>query len=299
MESPADNPLLPDNEAAYQIWREAKLAGAATNISDLLVEIENPSRLSEREIHGISNNIAKNNLAIFRLTRPEGFSTADLKSLGAQLGLHHLDSNLYANEEDVSELRVIDTGRRGEYIPYTNRALSWHTDGYYNHPEQSIRAFMLYCVADAKRGGDNQLIDPELVYIALRDENPAYITALMQTDVLTIPETVEDGELIRPMQQSAVFSIDPQSGALLTRYTQRKTYIEWKNSPLVQAALTYFGELLEGGCAPILDYRLKPGEGLICNNVLHNRSAFTDSKQQQRILYRARYYDRINDNRNS
>jgi hypothetical protein len=33
--------------------------------------------------------------------------------------------------------------------------------------------------------------------------------------------------------------------------------------------------------------------GVLCNNVLHDRSAFVDAPDIQRLLYRARYYDRI------
>jgi hypothetical protein len=33
--------------------------------------------------------------------------------------------------------------------------------------------------------------------------------------------------------------------------------------------------------------------GLICNNVLHTRSAFFDSTEHRRLLYRGRYYDRL------
>jgi len=40
---------------------------------------------------------------------------------------------------------------------------------------------------------------------------------------------------------------------------------------------------------------LAPGQGLICNNVLHNRTGFTDDMDKgiARLVYRARYYDRI------
>jgi alpha-ketoglutarate-dependent taurine dioxygenase len=38
--------------------------------------------------------------------------------------------------------------------------------------------------------------------------------------------------------------------------------------------------------------KLQAGQGLICNNVLHTRSGFTDG-EHARLLYRARYYDRI------
>ncbi len=36
----------------------------------------------------------------------------------------------------------------------------------------------------------------------------------------------------------------------------------------------------------------EPGWGLICNNVLHTRTGFADG-QPPRLLYRARYYDRL------
>ncbi len=40
---------------------------------------------------------------------------------------------------------------------------------------------------------------------------------------------------------------------------------------------------------------LAAGEGLLCNNVLHNRTEFADDvdKGMTRLIYRARYYDRI------
>ncbi len=33
--------------------------------------------------------------------------------------------------------------------------------------------------------------------------------------------------------------------------------------------------------------------GLVCNNVLHDRTGFTESADRRRLLYRARYYERI------
>jgi hypothetical protein len=33
--------------------------------------------------------------------------------------------------------------------------------------------------------------------------------------------------------------------------------------------------------------------GLVCNNVLHDRAAFTDSGTRKRLLYRARYFERV------
>jgi hypothetical protein len=33
--------------------------------------------------------------------------------------------------------------------------------------------------------------------------------------------------------------------------------------------------------------------GILCNNVLHDRTGFTDDPARPRLLYRARYHDRI------
>jgi hypothetical protein len=38
---------------------------------------------------------------------------------------------------------------------------------------------------------------------------------------------------------------------------------------------------------------MEAGMGLLCNNVLHDRSAFTDDPHHPRLLYRARYLERV------
>ncbi|MFZ9551405.1 MAG: taurine catabolism dioxygenase TauD, partial [Hylemonella sp.] len=43
----------------------------------------------------------------------------------------------------------------------------------------------------------------------------------------------------------------------------------------------------------VLHLTLQAGMGLVSNNVLHRRSAFTDTPGQPRLLYRARYLDCI------
>ena len=47
----------------------------------------------------------------------------------------------------------------------------------------------------------------------------------------------------------------------------------------------------------ILRHRMEPGQGLICNNILHNRTSFNDDEngEPQRLIYRGRYYDRLAD----
>ena len=38
---------------------------------------------------------------------------------------------------------------------------------------------------------------------------------------------------------------------------------------------------------------LAPGMGILCNNVLHDRTGFVDDPARPRLLYRARYHERI------
>ncbi len=64
---------------------------------------------------------------------------------------------------------------------------------------------------------------------------------------------------------------------------------------MTSAAVAFLNRLLKTDSDYLLHARLGAGQGLICNNVLHNRTAFEDSqnKTEQRLVYRARYYDRI------
>ena len=57
-----------------------------------------------------------------------------MRALGQQFGLERLDGNLRADEDSITSLRVKPEMQENHYIPYTNRPLNWHTDGYYNTP---------------------------------------------------------------------------------------------------------------------------------------------------------------------
>ena len=137
-------------------------------------------------------------------------------------------------------------------------------------------------------------MDPEIVYLLLRDENPDYISALMHDDVMMIPANEVKGKQIRAAQTGPVFFVDESSQALCMRYTARQRNIIWKQDKLVQRALGFMQEILQGSSF-IFRYRLNAGEGVICNNVLHNRTAFEDHEDEnnKRLLYRGRFYNRL------
>ena len=292
----ATNPFLLANETSYITWRQQKLTAYPTAIDDLIVKINDPYQLSSQEYTELLTRCRKTNFAIYEINTKATVDKSALQALTAQLGLYHLDHNLCADEDGIAALQVNTTGRSQEYIPYSNRPINWHTDGYYNTPEQQVRAVLLHCIRPALTGGDNQLLDHEIAYIQLRDANSDYIAALMATDVMAIPANVEQGTELRTAQSGPVFSIEPQTGALHMRYTARTRSIIWKASDTLSLALAHLQKLFEDS-PYVFHCRLAPNQGLICNNILHNRSGFTDGDnlEQKRLLYRMRFYDRIKD----
>ena len=218
------------------------------------------------------------------------------RDLAAQFGLKQLDANWLADEDGISEIKVNSNGTRQSYIPYTDKPIKWHTDGYYNTPERKIRSMLLHCVRSAKEGGENHLMDHEIAYLLLRDENPDFVQALMQPDAMTIPERVDGQDGVRSVQTGPVFSINAD-GSLHMRYTARTRSIEWKQDEITRSAVAALEKLLVSANEHIYQVRLKPGMGLLCNNVLHDRTAFSDDPQHPRLLYRARYYEHIDTSR--
>jgi len=284
------NPFDLDDEPAYRCWRGRKLEASIRDVDGLVVEVADPRRLTAAERGALLDRCARSNVAVYTSPRLEADSLLP-RRLGAQLGLHTLDANYLADDDGITALSAAAGGTRAEFIPYTNRALRWHTDGYYNPPQQRIRAMLLHCVRPAASGGENRLLDHELAYIALRDLDPEHIRALMQADAMTIPARSEDGTVARPDSVGPVFAVDV-GGHLLMRYTARTRSIVWKDEPQVRAAAAALAQVLEHSPF-VIQLRLQAGMGIVCNNLLHDRAAFVDTPQQQRLVLRARYHERI------
>ncbi len=292
---PIDSPFHPDNETGYLAWRAAKLADYPTRGEDLIVPVRDPKRLSDAEYQALWRLIAKTNMAIYATPLGEAEDKDGPRLLGAQFGLNHLDANWLADEDGISSLTPQDEGgeQRGEFIPYTHHRIRWHTDGYYNPPERRIWAMTLHCVRQADAGGENDLMDHELAYIALRDGHPDHIRALMAEDAMTIPARADETGVARPDETGPALCVD--AGQLHLRYTARTRSIAWKQDAATQAALRALEALLASQAFGMFTLKLQPGMGLICNNVLHTRAGFTDRPEHRRLLYRARYHDHLRD----
>ncbi|MBK5967449.1 MULTISPECIES: TauD/TfdA family dioxygenase [Thiorhodovibrio] len=280
-----------DHDSAYARWREEKLSRAPRDLGALVVEIKDPRQLSAAEHQALLERCQQANMAIYASRAGDDPSKDIPVAMGRAFGLHSLDHNRGADDDAITALTVQEDARHRDFIPYSNRPIAWHTDGYYNTADKQIRALLLHCVQPALEGGENALLDHEILYILIRDRNPAHIRALMQSDCMTIPAHTQDGQVLRPDRTGPVFSV-AADGRLHMRFTQRSRNIRWREDSATKAAVDCLNELLGSPSPWHFHGRLKSGWGLVSNNVLHTRSGFGDG-DQPRLLYRARYYERI------
>jgi hypothetical protein len=280
-----------DRADAYADWRAAKLGHYPGRLEDLIVEIRDPRSLSRAELGAILARCRRANMAIY-VGRGGGAADRDtVHALGEQLGLRRLDHNPGADEDAITALTVQSDALHAGYIPYTDRPIAWHTDGYYNPAQRQIRGMILHCVRPAARGGENALLDHEVAYILLRDRDPDHVRALMHPRAMTIPANVVEGAELRAEQAGPVFSVQPD-GHLHMRYTDRRRNILWRDDPRTGDAVAALKDILHSENPYRLQAGLEPGWGLVNNNVLHTRTRFEDGRRP-RLIYRARYYDRI------
>lgn len=284
-----------DHEADYQAWKTQKLTDYPTRLADLVVEVRNPFDLSRGEVEAILSRCAKTNMALFCLTHPERIHQNPLPAMTARLGISEIDHNLGADGEGLSALTPGGSKHApfAHYIPYREAAIGWHTDGYYNPANHPVQALCLYCERPAHEGGENDLLDHDLVYIQLRDHHPEALDALMRPDAMTIPARLEnDGAIARPERSGPVFAYT--LSGLHMRFTNRVKSIRWRDDDATRQAVEIVRGLFAAKEPIQFRGRLEKGWGLISNNVLHTRAAFSDPPEaEKRVLYRARFFDRL------
>lgn len=294
---PNGGPFNLDDDSAYSRWREKKLAHYPRSVSEMVVGFADMAHPTAAELDAVRAMCGRANMAVYNggdLGRDAVAVRPALRALGAALGLRAVEDHRSAEADGIVAIEVVSGGGRLGYIPYTTRPISWHTDGYYNYhgPANCVQAMLLHCARDAAEGGISAVLDHEIAYIRLRDRDPALIAALMHPEAMTIPEGEEAGGRIRPDNTGPVFFVEPRAGALVMRYTARKRYITWRDDADTRRAVAVMEEIFDTDPLTIV-HKLTPGQGLICNNVLHNRTGFADGEGAGRLLYRVRYHDRI------
>ena len=211
------------------------------------------------------------------------------------MGLERRDPTLGADHRGIATVRSVRSEHGPEMIPFTSRALNWHTDGYYNTPEQSVRGVVMHCASPAASGGETTILDPDLVYAAMHERDPAQVEALAHPGAMTIPAHESRGALIRPARSGPVFRFLDDPPALHMRYTMRTRSIRWRPTPGTVRAVAALEATIASLSPQHVRVRFEAGEGVICNNVLHRRSAFVDGEDatSRRTVLRIRSFDPV------
>ena len=271
--------------------REAYAAGGAGQRTGW-VEIEDPHRLRKAERDAIAQRCARFNFALYRFAHA-GADPGALSAFATAMGLQRRDLTLGADRLGIAPVRVARNTRGREMIPFTTRALNWHTDGYYNAPERSVRAVVMHCAAPAPDGGETALLDPDLVYAAMHEQDPALVEALAHACAMTIPAHEADGALVRPARAGPVFRFLDDPPRLHMRYTARTRSIRWRSDAATARAVAALEAAIASLSAHHVQVRFEAGEGVICNNVLHRRAAFVDGEGSNRMVLRIRSFDPV------
>ncbi len=303
------NTMISDNfpwdlseDSKYQDWKGSKLEQVADLTAKsspvIIADLAHPSDDEKAEM---VHHCAISNAVLYRSTaknQTPDTVTKSLISFAESFGLVIAEKHRSAGKHGIVWLQENDSVGKKGYIPYSKRPMNWHTDGYYNAPDQRIRAMVLHCFHSADNGGVNQFIDNEIAYIRLRDENPDYIRALMHPEAMTIPENDEGNGKIRPASIGPVFARDPETGALEMRYTARTRSIEWRDDPLTRDAVAFLTKTLSSGDPFIQTVKMESGDGILCNNSLHNRTGFDAdlTKPSDRLMMRIRFHNRVKGN---
>lgn len=300
---PAGDPFDLANEKPYLAWREWKLASYPQSAAEIRFDLAGLLAPEAGALASLAACCRVCNMALYRVPVRAETAGADaasvlggeLRQFASRFALGIVEDHRSAGEDGIVAIEVTDKGGKRGFIPYTKRALNWHTDGYYNAPDVPIRSMILHCARPARDGGENALLDPEIVYIRVRDASRDELAALMHPEAMTIPESIEEDGRIRPPSTGPVFMVDPLDGALTMRYTARTRNIHWRDDAATRAAVARIERLLGQEEEPlILKHRLEAGEGLLSNNVLHTRTAFENEESDAgRLLLRARYRQRI------
>ena len=155
----AHSPFHYHNTKAYQQWKKQKLSDYPHSIEQLVVPLKDPMALSSNEVEQLRYWLARANMVIYAMDAEKAEDKSVPEAIGQQLGIHSLDKNECADHDGFTSLQVVDAGLHTLYIPYSNKGINWHTDGYYNRLSEQIFSMLLHCVRPAQSGGENRLMD--------------------------------------------------------------------------------------------------------------------------------------------
>ena len=267
----------------FKQWALEKEDNIPLNIDDLIVKIHDIILATLAEISNIIDKINRFNCCIYQ--SKAGLNTqADLINFAQSIGMETYDTNNIHNSP-ISLIMSLETKNALNYIPYTNKKLNWHTDGYYD--EKPIFSWLLHCEEPAYSGGENYLLDHEL---AIREYIIKYdnLESLSSLDAFTIPGNTRAN---RGETKGYICDNDNEYKKFHMKFSMREKNMKLNEQS--KTAIMRMKKIIKEDCKKYcLTYKLSKNEGIVSNNILHGRNSFEDGKAMRK-LYRIRSYERI------
>jgi len=264
-------------------WSAKKDLNIPSNIDDLKVSISDINHVSKTEISQIKHKLTKFNCCIYA-SGTDLNDNSKIMRFAQSLGMKTFDSH-NIDDSAISMISADKNENNMRYIPYTNKGLNWHTDGYYDN--KPIFSWLLHCVEPALSGGENFLLDHELAireYVLKHDD----ITCLMNNQAFSIP-TDEVAE--RGVTSNYVCDMNNEYKKLHMNFSMRKENIILNKDS--KSAMSKLIKIIKEDCKKYhLTYKLSRNEGIVSNNILHGRNAFKDGPVMRKIL-RIRSHERL------
>ncbi len=248
-------------------WAAKKDLDIPSNINDLKVSISDINHVSKTEISQIKQKLTKFNCCIYA-SGTDLDDNSKIMRFAQSLGMRTFDSH-NIDDSAISTISADKNENNMRYIPYTNKGLNWHTDGYYD--SKPIFSWLLHCIEPALSGGENFLLDHELAireYVLKYDD----ITCLTNNQAFSIPtdEVAKRGDT-----SNYVCDMNNEYKKLHMNFSMRKENIIFNKDS--KSAMSKLIKIIKEDCKKYhLTYKLSRNEGIVSNNILHGRNAFKD-----------------------
>ena len=278
--------ILDNPRTNYKRWADKKLQGFSNKLDDLIVEIDNPNAISKSEKNIMLKTINQHNIVFFQINKGTLNLKSSIKALASQIGLGNYEIDSKSDNDGLTEIKIHNSMKpSAEYIPYTDKQLNWHTDGYYNNEKNLILSWLLFCKSQSENGGMNKYMDHEIAYI-LFNKNFDNIDDLMLHNAYRIPENKLTG---RKAVDNAIFSFIKNK--LYMKFSMREKNIIWNDKS--KEATNNLKDIINSSKKYHISHKFSEGQGVITNNIIHMRTSFTNLEKKNRLLYRLRSKKRM------
>ena len=240
----------------FKQWALEKEDNIPLNIDDLIVKIHDINHATLAEISNIKDIIKRFNCCIYQ-SRVGLNAQADLMNFAQSIGMETYDTNNIHNSP-ISLIMSLETKNTLNYIPYTNKKLNWHTDGYYD--EKPIFSWLLHCEEPAYSGGENYLLDHEL---AIREYIIKYdnLESLSSLDAFTIPGNTHAN---RGETNGYICDNDNEYKKFHMKFSMREKNMKLNEQS--KTAIMRMKKIIKEDCKKYcLTYKLSKNEGIVSN----------------------------------